>query len=108
MKPNAYKIEYKTRNTEGYEETAVQWIYGDILSKNLQSKIVSITPVYIEEFQPFSQDEIKKLLKYSTLNKRLQYAEQSREKAESRLFESRDEISNLKTEIAQLKEILGV
>ena len=108
MKPNAYKIMYKSRNMEGYEETATQWIYGDILSSKLQSGIVSITPVYIEEFQPFSKDELEKFIKYATLSRNLQYAEQSREKAEARLQESQDMIANLKTEIARLKEVLGV
>ena len=108
IRPNAYRIEYKSRNMEGYEETATQWIYGDILSSKLQSSIVSITPVYIEEFQPFSKDELEKFLKYATLSKNLQYAEQSRAKAEAKLQESQETIANLKTEIARLKEVLGV
>ena len=105
IRPNAYRIEYKSRNMEGYEETATQWIYGDILSSKLQSSIVSITPVYIEEFQPFSKDELEKFLKYATMSKN---AEQSRAKAEAKLQESQETIANLKTEIARLKEVLGV
>ena len=108
IRPNAFRIEYKSRNMEGYEEIATQWIYGDILSSKLQSSIVSITPVYIEEFQPFSKDELEKFIKYATLSKNLQCAEQSRAKAEAKLQESQETIANLKTEIARLKEVLGV
>lgn len=103
MEPNAYKVLYKYRDSEGYETQGIQWIYEDIVNcKNLQSNIVSITPVYIEELPDFTQEQTEELLNYHKLKDGIQQARNKADEADALLREFLNAVYNLRCELHRI------